>query len=99
MASSPNSKAKDTSQYIQTPIKNWYLDTWVPPSVPISSNDQIFIIPQQYDQRPDLLSQAQYGTPALWWVFAVRNPDLIIDPIQDFTAGLQIYIPTNILKQ
>ena len=91
--------SKDTSQYILTPISNWYLDLWVPQSVPFNDYDTVITIPASFDQRPDLLSQAQYGTPALWWVFAVRNPDLIIDPIQDFVSGLTIYIPQNILKQ
>ncbi len=92
------SNSKNTSQYSLTPIKNWYLDILVPRSVPKSDFDDIIIIPPAYNQRPDLLSNATYGTPALWWVFAVRNPDLIIDPIQDFVSGLEIFVPTNILK-
>lgn len=90
---------KDTSQYLQTPIKNWYLDLWVPRAVPTNKFDALLIIPPAMNQRPDLLSQQEYGTPQLWWVFAIRNPDLIIDPINDFVSGLQIYIPANILKQ
>lgn len=91
--------AKDTSPYTLTPIKDFYLDIWVLRNVPSSDFDDIVIIQPAYDQRPDLLSQALYGTPRLWWVFAVRNPDLIIDPILDFVSGLQIYVPLNILKQ
>lgn len=91
--------SKDTSQYLATPINGWYLDLWVPRSVPKNEFDKIYIIPPGFDQRPDLLSQQEYGTPRLWWVFAMRNPDLIIDPIEDFVAGLEIYIPENILKQ
>lgn len=91
--------SKDTSQYLNTPIKNWYLDIWVPRSVPRSDFDKIIIIPPQFDQRPDLLSHQEYGTPRLWWVFAMRNPDLIVDPINDFVAGLEIFIPENILKR
>jgi hypothetical protein len=90
---------KNTSQYSLTPIQNWYLDIWVPRSVPSSDYDSIIIIPPSFNQRPDLLSQQEYGTPRLWWVFAIRNPDLIIDPINDFLSGLQIYVPANILKQ
>ena len=89
---------KDTSQYYDTPIKNWYLDIMVPQDVPSSPYDQTITIPPGFNQRPDLLSQQQYGTPRLWWVFAVRNPDLLIDPINDFVPGLTIYIPTNILQ-
>jgi hypothetical protein len=91
--------SKDTSQYALTPVKNWWLDLWVPRTVPKSDYDKIIIIPPEFNQRPDLLSQQEYGTPRLWWVFCIRNPDLIIDPINDFVAGLEIYIPQDILKQ
>jgi hypothetical protein len=91
--------SKDSSQYLLTPIKDWYLDLWVPRTVPKSDFDKIIIIPPEFNQRPDLLSNQEYGTPRLWWVFCVRNPDLIIDPINDFVAGLEIFVPVNILKQ
>ena len=90
---------KDTSQYLNTSVVNWYLDLWVPRNVPSSDFDKIIVIPAAFDQRPDLLSQQEYGTPRLWWVFCMRNPDLIIDPINDFLAGLEIFVPQNILKQ
>jgi hypothetical protein len=91
--------SKETSQYTLTPVKDWYLDIMVPRVIPKSDYDKIIRIPPAYDQRPDLLSQSEYGTPKLWWVFAVRNPDLINDPIQDFVSGLEIFVPDNILKQ
>ena len=87
-----------TSQYLLTPITNFYLDILVPRTVQANTTDPLIVIPPAYDQRPDLMSQQYYGTPNLWWVFAVRNPDFLIDPIQDFVAGLQIYVPPNILK-
>ena len=90
--------SKETSQYSLTPIKNWYLDLWVPRPVAKNPFDKILVIPPQFDQRPDLLSQQEYGTPRLWWIFCMRNPDLMADPINDFVAGLEIYIPANILK-
>lgn len=93
------SNTKDTSPYSLTPIKNWYLDLWVPRTVPKNDFDKIIIIPAAFNQRPDLLSQQEYGTPKLWWVFSLRNPDLIIDPINDFLSGIQIFVPNNILKQ
>lgn len=91
--------SKDTSQYLLTPVTNWYLDIMVPRTIPKNDYDKIIKIPPAYDQRPDLLSQAEYGTPKLWWVFSMRNPDLINDPINDFVAGLEIYVPNDILKQ
>lgn len=91
--------SKNTSEYLLTPITNWYLDIMVPRTIPKSDYDKILRIPAAFDQRPDLLSNAEYGTPMLWWVFAMRNPDLINDPIQDFVAGLEIFVPANILQQ
>lgn len=91
--------SKDTSQYLLTPIKNWYLSHWIPRTIPKNDYDKILIIPPNFDRRPDLLSQQEYGTPALWWVFAMRNPDLMNDPIEDFVSGLEIFIPNNILQQ
>jgi hypothetical protein len=34
-----------------------------------------------------------YGTSKLWWVFAQRNLDVIQDPVFDFIAGTQIFVP------
>ena len=90
--------SKETSQYLSTPETGWYLDLWVPRLVPANEFDRIIEIPPKFEQRPDLLSQQEYGTPKLWWVFSMRNPDSLIDPIEDFVAGLEIYIPVNILK-
>ena len=91
------SNIKDTSQYLITPEQDWHLDLWVPRSVPSSRSDRLIEVPAAFDRRPDLLSFHEYGTPKLWWVFAVRNPDLLNDPIEVFVAGLEIYVPVNIL--
>ena len=72
---------KETSQYAKTQVTDFYLDVWEPVTVPSSDNDKLVIIPAGMDQRPDLMSQWAYGTPALWWVFPIRNPDVIFDPI------------------
>jgi hypothetical protein len=47
----------------------------------------------KHEKRPDLLAFELYGSPRLWWLFAARNPDLLIDPVEDFVAGLTIYAP------
>lgn len=90
--------SRETSIYLNTPIKDWYLDILIPRTVPSSPYDEIAIVPSEFNQRPDLMSQQQYGTPRLWWVFAVRNPDVFSDPINDFVSGTKFYIPSNILK-
>ena len=65
------------------------------PKITAHSTDESYIIQPDYDQRPDLLSYKIYASSRLWWVFAVRNPDELIDPIRDFTSGKTIMLPTR----
>ena len=60
-----------------------------------SALDETYTIPQNYNIRPDLCSYELYGTSKYWWIFAKRNPDIIQDPINDFTAGTKIKIPSK----
>jgi|TARA_B100000795_G_C22750954_1_gene419397 hypothetical protein len=55
--------------------------------------DVVYTIPPEFDERPDLCSYKHFGTAKYWWIYAARNPNDIIDPIRDFSAGLQIRIP------
>ena len=57
--------------------------------------DEDYIIPQEFDERPDLCSYNHYGTAKYWWIYAARNPDILIDPIRDFSAGRTIKIPSE----
>lgn len=71
-----------------------FLDVNPLPSLPITASDELYQIGHGYDERPDLLAQALYNSPRLWWVFAMRNPDILKDPIRDFKAGTVIMLPT-----
>lgn len=81
------------SFYKNTPIRNWYLDIWSPIQIPESGNDIEFIIPPKYNLRPDLASYDFYGSPDFWFVFALRNKNILKDPIFDFKSGTLIIIP------
>lgn len=83
-----------SSPYSDTGQTNWYLGPIRLRVIPPSANDQAIPIPAKYDTRPDLMSYDLYGTPAYWWVFMVRNMDLIRDPIWDFKAGMTINVPS-----
>lgn len=72
-----------------------YLDFWKAPNIVASTEDQLLILPSKYHLRPDLLSYDSYTTSGYWWVFMMRNPDVIKDPIWDFVTGIQIYIPAK----
>lgn len=81
------------SVYSQTEFRDFYLDLWNPPEVLRTSDDLRVTVTAAQAGRPDLLSQQLYGTPRLWWVFAMRNPDLLKDPVNDFVAGLELFAP------
>ena len=72
-----------------------YLDSWTPPSIVASSSDTLITLDSRYDKRPDLLSYDYYQTVGYWWVFMIRNPDIISDPIWDFKTGIEIYVPSR----
>jgi hypothetical protein len=81
------------SPYRDTDYVSYYLDIWTPRSVPALENDVLVELPSQFEHRPDLLANEAYGDSRLWWVFAVRNPSVIKDPIYDLVSGVKIYIP------
>lgn len=88
------------SPYFQTTIFGPFLDVMVNRPITKLPDDVLYEIDSVYELRPDLLASDLYGTSALWWVFAQRNPNVLVDPLRDFTAGTRIYIPKiETLKQ
>ena len=82
-----------TSPYASTSTTNGRLDLLTPRTFSFEKDDLVYEIDPVYNNRPDLLAYDLYGKAGLWWVFSVRNPDLLVDPIFDFITGLQIYLP------
>jgi hypothetical protein len=82
-----------SSPYYLTEKFGNFLDLYQHRSIPKNRNDRVFKINQIYQYRPDLLAFDLYKRSSLWWVFAVRNIEILQDPIFDFRAGVSIYIP------
>lgn len=82
-----------TSPYYETQTFGQFLDVWTPRSITRERDDILFEITKTYSNRPDLLAKDLYEDERLWWVFAIRNPNTIKDPIFDFTEGKKIYLP------
>jgi len=89
------------SPYYGTPLfeNGKFLDLLKYRPIPKFPDDVLTPIPVNYDLRPDLFANDLYGSSDLWWVFAVRNPNTLIDPLWDFTAGTLIYLPTKATLQ
>jgi hypothetical protein len=82
-----------TSAYYNTGFSQFFLDVMVNRPIPKQSDDQVLIITQTYQYRPDMLALDLYNNSALWWVFYQRNPNTLTAPPLDFKAGVQIYLP------
>lgn len=81
------------SPYYYTAQNSYYLGYWQSPAILPSSQDQIVTVAPRYLHRPDLLSYDLYGSPRLWWIFAILNPDIIKDPVFDLQPGIEIRVP------
>jgi hypothetical protein len=93
-------KYKSSSPYYQTKTFGKFLDVMVNRPITKLPDDVLYEIDSVYEYRPDLLAADLYGTSSLWWVFAQRNPNVLVDPLRDFIAGTRIYIPKlSTLKQ
>ena len=83
-----------SSPYYNTGIvNNQFLDVMVNRAIPMDPSDVYWEITSVYEYRPDLLAYDLYSNSMLWWVFAMRNPNMLKDPYFDFVAGINIYLP------
>lgn len=83
-----------SSPYGATEQTSWYISNYVHRVIPASNEDTTLTLETKYQYRPDTLSYDLYGTPAYWWVFAVRNRNLLHDPVWDMVAGMTLTIPS-----
>ena len=82
-----------SSPWAITPQNNFYMELLEIRPVPAESDDFRYVIESHYQHRPDLLAYDLYNDVSLWWVFSVRNKDVIKDPVFDMIAGQKIYLP------
>jgi hypothetical protein len=82
-----------TSPYANTDTYGFFLDVANIPQIPLDPSDVQYQIDTIYKGRPDLLAFDLYGDSTLWWVFSIRNPNVLQDPIYDFQPGVIIYVP------
>lgn len=83
----------NNSPYFDTTQTETHLEIFQPRTVPSEADDITYTIDKIYEGRPDLLAYDVYGDSRLWWAIVQRNLDILIDPINDFTAGTQIQMP------
>jgi len=82
-----------SSPYYKTDLTQGYLNVISFRDFPKEKDDVVYTVTKEYEYRPDLLAYELYKDSKLWWVFAVRNPSIIKDPIFDLAAGITIQLP------
>lgn len=83
-----------TSPYAITPQTSWNIGLYNHRAIPADKADRQILIGLKYNLRPDRLAFDLYGSSDYWWVFMVRNMNIIRDPIWDFQAGVTIFVPS-----
>lgn len=83
-----------SSPYARTPQTSWYLSIYEPRNIYPDGTDKYYKIPAKFANRPDLAANELYQNSSLWWIFSITNPNLLIDPINDFTTDLEIRVPS-----
>jgi len=86
-------KYPNSSPWAKTKVRSGFLDHFAIRPVAAEDDDILYSIEPQFNHRPDLLAYYLYDSTKLWWVFTQRNLDVIQDPIFDFRAGVEIYVP------
>ena len=86
---------KDSFIKNQQILDGVFLDINKLPNIKRTLSDEQYAIDPAYNERPDLLASALYSNSRLWWVFALRNPDVLVDPINDFVEGTVIQLPSG----
>ena len=86
---------RSDSFYSGTGVREFYLDLWPGDVIIGTKGDTTKEIPLKYDRRPDLWAHELYGSSNYWWVFAIKNKNILIDPVEDFKAGVSIIVPSK----
>ena len=69
-----------SSPYYKTNlVAGQYLDILKIRPIPAEPDDVQYTIQVQYTHRPDLLAFDMYGDKNLWWVYAQRNIETMVD--------------------
>jgi hypothetical protein len=85
---------KANSPYFSTKQTAWYLKPMQMRSIPQDTSDIYITVTSETENKPTILSEDIYGTPAYWWVITLCNMEIVRDPTRDLLAGIVIRLPS-----
>lgn len=89
----PTSRYIDSTVYYYTENKFITFETYKRKPIATSPTDKYMVITKSREYRPDLVSNAVYGTVDFWWKILEANS---MKDILEFKAGVTIRLPGNI---
>ena len=91
-----NSLFLNTSRYVQgsrSEYANGRIE-WAERKIfPSDSSDVFYLVENNYEGNPQIISSIFYGEPRYWWFICQYNN--ILDPVGEIVAGRQLQIPTK----
>lgn len=91
-----SSVTRKNSRYVLgglTEISPGFLQWWNKNFLTNDSTDIYYTLEKKFEQRPDLLANAFYDDPYLWWVIPQYNT--VLDFNTEFLEGLVLRVPTK----
>lgn len=85
---------KANSPYFATKQTSWYLQPMQLRYIPEDKSDMFVVVNSETENRPTILSENLYDTPAYWWVITICNIDTVRDSTRDLVAGLTVRMPS-----
>lgn len=89
-----SSRYSDSTIVYYTENKLLAFNTYKKKDFKTSTGDKFMSVTPRFEYRPDLVSQAVYGTCDFWWKIMEVNG---IKDIFDFKTGLNLRIPDSVL--
>jgi len=90
-----NSVKRKNSRYViggLTETSPDFIEWWNKDFLVNDSSDVVYVLEKKFEGRPDLLANAFYDDPYLWWVIPQYNT--ILDFNTEFVEGLVLRVPT-----
>ena len=86
---------RSDSHLANTKVNGKFTELYEPGNELFNTGNKEHTIESKHHKRPDLLAFELYGNQRLWWIFMHFNPNIIKDPITDFTSGKTILVPQD----
>ena len=90
-----NSTFNSSGRYVlggDTTVNTSFVKWWEKRIFTKDATDIFYVIENKFDARPDLIANAFYEDPTMWWFICQYNA--ILDPETEIIEGVTLRLPT-----